>query len=559
MKKRLTKLMIFVAAGVFVGCSSPSVAQRRSNPIVSHLFTADPSAHVWDDGRLYVYPSTDVAPAKGCDRMDGYHVFSTDDMITWIDHGEILHSRDVEWGRKEGGFMWAPDCAYRNGTYYYYFPHPRETDFRASWKIGVATSQSPTSGFKVQGTIQGLEPYIDPCAFVDDDDQAYFYHGGSQRCFGGMLKENMVEIDGEMQEMVGVDHFHEGAWVFKRNGIYYMIYPDNFTGGKKVGNQMLYAMADKPLGPWTYTGVFIGPTGCNTMHGSVVEYKGQWFVFYHNAALSGGIGNLRSICFDKLYFNDDGTLQMVKQTLGVDHPTFHEEFNFNRLAGSLDCGEYTQRDLKKAGIKQNTISSIQIPKGYSIEIFEKDKFQGTSWSLSEDALDLSIAGCDNVLSSIKVTYSEPSEADNRVRNSSFETGRNGFVQYWAITSTNLTRSTDTLVEGSYALKYTGEGAEPASQWVGISKNKNYELSVWIKVDPASRGSVIFDTQDLFDDTCQFDILPKEAEEWVQKRAMFNSGDQERVRLRCFTSGNFKGTCYWDNISLKVITTNDAGE
>ena len=93
--------------------------QMPGNPFITELYLADPSAHVWDDGRLYVYPSHDVAPPRGCDLMDGYHVFSTTDMVNWTDHGEFLHSRDVEWGRPEGGFMWAPDAAYRNGKYYY--------------------------------------------------------------------------------------------------------------------------------------------------------------------------------------------------------------------------------------------------------------------------------------------------------------------------------------------------------------------------------------------------------------------------------------------------------
>jgi hypothetical protein len=88
------------------------------------MYTADPSAHVWKDGRLYVYASHDIAPPRGCDLMDQYHVFSTDDMVHWKDHGEILRASQVPWGRKEGGFMWAPDCAYKNGTYYFYFPHP---------------------------------------------------------------------------------------------------------------------------------------------------------------------------------------------------------------------------------------------------------------------------------------------------------------------------------------------------------------------------------------------------------------------------------------------------
>ena len=151
---------------------------RAQNPIVTHMYTADPTARVWDDGRLYVYPSTDTYPAIGCSLMDGYHVFSTDDMVTFTDHGEILHSRDVEWGREEGGFMWAPDCMYRNGTYYYYFPHPSATDRKTSWKTGIAVSKKPASDFELKGYIEGLDPLIDPNVFIDDDGQAYFYHGG---------------------------------------------------------------------------------------------------------------------------------------------------------------------------------------------------------------------------------------------------------------------------------------------------------------------------------------------------------------------------------------------
>ena len=53
------------------------------NPFIRHMYTADPSAHVWADGRLYVYASHDIAPPRGCDLMDRYHVFSTDDMVHW--------------------------------------------------------------------------------------------------------------------------------------------------------------------------------------------------------------------------------------------------------------------------------------------------------------------------------------------------------------------------------------------------------------------------------------------------------------------------------------------
>jgi len=282
------------------------------NPFVTDIYTADPSAHVWADGRLYVYPSHDVAPPQGCDLMDKYHVYSTDDMVHWRDEGQILQASDVPWGRAEGGFMWAPDCAYKNGTYYFYFPHPSGTDWGNTWKIGIATSKSPASGFVCQGYIPGLESLIDPCVFVDDDGQAYFYYGGGNVCKGGKLKDNMMEIDGQMQTMQGLNDFHEATWVHKRNGIYYLSYADNFNEAGKH-NRMKYATSKNPLGPWTYQGVYIDPTDSFTDHGSIAEYKGQWYAFYHNSSLSGNDW-LRSICVNKLYYNADGTIQKIVQT-----------------------------------------------------------------------------------------------------------------------------------------------------------------------------------------------------------------------------------------------------
>ena len=185
----MKKCVYAVCALLWAGCTASRSASDGSkdreqketvqidslapNPFIRHLYTADPSAHVWADGRLYVYASHDIDPPRGCDLMDQYHVFSTDDMVHWTDHGEILRASQVPWGRKEGGFMWAPDCAYKDGTYYFYFPHPSGTYTNDSWKIGVATSKEPAANFTVQGYIEGLDPIIDPCVFVDDDGQAY--------------------------------------------------------------------------------------------------------------------------------------------------------------------------------------------------------------------------------------------------------------------------------------------------------------------------------------------------------------------------------------------------
>lgn len=327
----ISKLLIttFTLGLGLVLTSKPGDAQQKDtsfiasdNPLIKHLYTADPSARVWADGRLYVYASHDIAPPRGCDLMDQYHVFSTDDMVHWKDHGEILRASEVPWGRKEGGFMWAPDCVYKNGTYYFYFPHPSGDEWNETWKIGVATSKYPAKDFKVQGYIPNLGPLIDPNVFVDDDGQAYLYQGGGGVCMGGKLKDNMMEIDGNMQVMEGLEDFHEATWVFKRNGVYYLTYSDNHddkqNDGVKGDNRMRYAIGNSPLGPWKYQGIYMDPTDSYTNHGSVVEYKGQWYAFYHNSVLSSQNGEfndwLRSVCVDKLFFNADGTIQKVEQT-----------------------------------------------------------------------------------------------------------------------------------------------------------------------------------------------------------------------------------------------------
>jgi hypothetical protein len=311
----LKQLLLAVAA-----CVQTVAAQDMAeNPFIrvdangDRIYTADPSAHVWADGRLYVYASHDVQPAKGCDLMDKYHVFSTDDMVNWVDHGQILEAADVSWARPDGGWMWAPDCAYRNGTYYFYFPHKDATE---TWRIGIATSTKPASDFTAQGYIEGMFSGIDPCVFIDEDGQAYIYQNGPGGCAGGKLKENMVELDGQMKIMEGLPNYHEGPWVHKRNGIYYLSYADGHDDGY-VKNEMRYAMSSNPLGPWVYKGVVVGGTSEGTQHGSIVEYKGQWYAFYHNNVLSYGTvtgGAARSICVDKLYYNEDGTMQKVIQT-----------------------------------------------------------------------------------------------------------------------------------------------------------------------------------------------------------------------------------------------------
>jgi hypothetical protein len=533
----LAFLLVFSVAQV-------NAQKRRSNPIVSHMFTADASAHVWDDGRLYLYPSTDVAPSKGYQTMDGYHIFSTDDMITWKDHGEILHSRDVSWGTEKGGLMWAPDCAYKDGIYYYVFPHKNK---EMVWELGVATSKNPASNFELQGIIEGCKTFCDPCFFIDDDGQAYLYAVVDAKCYAAKLKDNMMEIEGEMVHQVGVDEHREGPFVFKRKGKYYMLYPDQ----KRPFNEMQYSMGDSPLGPWEPKGSILTHNNIITMHGSMVEFKDQWYIFYHNGELSGGIATNRSVCFDPVYFNEDGTIQMVNKSLGVELPTFHNAINFNEMFGTLSAGEYTQAEMQKNGIKANAISSIQVPEAYTIECFEKDNFKGESWTFEEDRIDLNAIGCNDMISSLKISESN---SENLVKNPSFELATQNQIKYWRSKTLVPSWYRDRTAVGYYSLQYQGEGSPMDKvQKVEISPNTDYQLSVLLKVEKGTMGSVIFDTKGAFDETCKFELdANNKAGEWLEFTGTFNSGDATSINLRCTASVDFNGTAYWDNAVLRIL-------
>lgn len=279
------------------------------NPIIKHIRSADPSAHVWKDGKVWIYASHDQDDATGYDTMDGYHVYSSEDLIDWTDHGEILHSRNVDWGIEKGGFMFAPSAAYKNETYYLYFPHPAAG---WKWRIGVATSSKPEGPFTDRGYIEGTDQ-IDPTCFIDDDGQAYLMWGGdSNPPKIAKLKDNMMEL-AETPRVIdyGGNNFGEGGYMHKRNGIYYFSYTCNTC----FPHQGYYAMSDSPYGPFDYKGKLNRKPPGSQDHHSMLEYKNQWYYFYH-------VGNYgedaslhrRNVCIDSLFYNNDGTMKEVIQT-----------------------------------------------------------------------------------------------------------------------------------------------------------------------------------------------------------------------------------------------------
>lgn len=309
------------------------VGIQAQNPIITGQFTADPTARVFE-GKLYLYPSHDIpSPIERLKEwfcMADYHVFSSENLVDWTDHGMILSQENVPWVDSESYSMWAPDCVYKDGKYYFYFPASPKG--KKGFNVGVAIADKPYGPFKpLPEPIKGVGG-IDPCVLLDTDGQAYLYWSG-RGLNVAKLKDNMTELASEPVLVADVeDGFKEGPFAFKHNGKYYLTYP----WVKDKTECLAYAMSDNPMGPFEYKGIIMeqSPTGCWTNHHSLVEYKGQWYLFYHHNDYSPEFDKNRSVRVDSLTFNPDGTIQLVTPTL--------------RGVGITDAGKAIQLDRYSA-------------------------------------------------------------------------------------------------------------------------------------------------------------------------------------------------------------------
>ena len=304
---------------LLIAISSTVLCAQNPLDFGSNIRSADPSAHVWKDGKIYIYASHD----EECQEdfwMKDWHIFSSSDLINWTDHGACLSVDDLTWA---DNFAWAPDCAYKDGKYYFCFPAGTGYKDRANpekstkWMgIGIAVSDSPTGPFVDHiGAPLWTKPYAnDPCLFIDDDGTPYLYvHGQGADYRVIELTNDMKSVKGDFykMDMGGYEPKMEGPWVFKRNGTYYFTMPE--------GNRILtYYMSDSPKGPWTYKGTIMEQEHNSNNHHSIVEYKGQWILFYHRWIDTGDACEKRErqrhICAEYLFFNDDGTIQKVNRT-----------------------------------------------------------------------------------------------------------------------------------------------------------------------------------------------------------------------------------------------------
>jgi hypothetical protein len=337
---------------VLSACSSQKEADNAfkgaiSKPIISKIYTADPSAHVFN-GKIYVYPSHDIeSGVKENDNgdhfdMKDFHILSMDSVGGPVtDHGVALSVKDIPWAGRQ---LWAPDAAFKDGTYYLYFPVKDKTDV---FRIGVATSTSPSGPFTPEKEPIKGSYSIDPAVFTDTDGSSYMYFGGIwggqlQRWKNGQYDANgsktdlendslpalnakiakltpdmkqfaeeprdAVIVDKDGKPMLTGDHerrFFEGAWMHKYNDKYYFSYSTGDT------HFLAYATADTPYGPFTYQGNFLKPVVGWTTHHSIVEQNGKWWLFYHDTEISGGKTHLRNVKVTELKHDADGKIEMI--------------------------------------------------------------------------------------------------------------------------------------------------------------------------------------------------------------------------------------------------------
>ena len=320
---------------------------RRENerkPLVKNIYTADPSAHVFN-GKIYIYPSHDVELDIPDDddgeqyKMEDYHVLSMDSLDSeCVDNGLALSYKDVPWVSRQ---MWAPDAIYVNGKYYLVFPAKDKDDI---FRIGVAESDSPTGPFTPQENYIEGSYSIDPAVLLDDDGRIYCYYGGlwggqlemwqsgkfnpdekrpsgDDKALGPMFAEfsgdmthfittpkNLTILDEKGEPLKASDEdrrYFEGPWMHKFNGKYYLSYSTGTT------HYLCYAVGDRPDGPFTYKGRIMEPVLGWTTHHSILQIDGEWYIFYHDCELSGGVNHERCVKYTRLDMDSDGNIKTI--------------------------------------------------------------------------------------------------------------------------------------------------------------------------------------------------------------------------------------------------------
>ena len=303
-------LFLAIGAKASADTSFPS----KGNPIITHKYTADPSALVHGN-KVWLYAGHDEAPP----RKEGYVMnewlcFSSSDMVNWTEHTVPLRAKDFSWAK---GDAWASQVIERNGKFYWYVTVEHGTIPGKS--IGVAVADRPEGPYRdaigkalisndMTKATSIFWDDIDPSVIIDTDGQAYLFWGNT-KCYYARLKPNMIELEGEIKT-VDLPSFTEAPWIHHKNGWYYLSYAYQFP------EKIAYAMSRSVNGPWQFKGILNELAGnSNTNHQAIIDFKGSSYFIYHNGGIPTEGGSFRrSVCIDRLFYNEDGSIKRVQMT-----------------------------------------------------------------------------------------------------------------------------------------------------------------------------------------------------------------------------------------------------
>ena len=303
--------------------------------IFTQRFTADPCVIVYN-GRVYIYMSHDLDTQHDYS-MDGYTCISSDDLINWTDHGEVLMASSIPYISAAGKqIFWAPEAVYRDGKFYLYFCTPNYGNDPLTSGTGVCVSNSPIGLFTdPRGSLLITGHRVDCSVLIDDDGQTYIYwpNGLTKK-----LSSNMYEYSDSQDYNVWNNDAHEATYVRKINSKYYYMYmtfndqelwactQNNASpGGCPNGDADYfhrYNFLASPTGPVVEPEGIFGRTmtwpvfGDNTQP-AIFQFQGNYYSLYHGKWLSRlrnqDLGYQRNVGLDRIYFNPDGTI--IPQTL----------------------------------------------------------------------------------------------------------------------------------------------------------------------------------------------------------------------------------------------------
>lgn len=277
------------------------------NPLFPSLGVNDPHMRVFN-GKVYLYASHDADPDGYDFCMHDWHVWSTEDMITWH-HETTLRPEDTFMGPSHE--CWALDAASKNGKYYVYFSE-------CAWQTGVFIGDAPGGPFKdalgkplLPRDLTPTQSY-DPSVFIDDDGTPYIIFGLE---FNGgyhiaKLNDDMISLAETPRKIELDQRADDKPDLFKHNGTYYLMW------------QSFYATSDSVYGPFKYR----GNAGVAIEHGNVFEWNNQWF---HAYGVQDPTPTYRSCALGYVHFKHNG--EMFDDPLCIEHGVGHYDAGWNRI------------------------------------------------------------------------------------------------------------------------------------------------------------------------------------------------------------------------------------